>query len=220
LRFDPLGTFDDSGVTATAVISHGSKKLLYYVGWNQGVTVRMQLFAGLAISMDGGETFARYSNAPILERTKVDPYLTATLSVLQESGLFRMWYVSGDRWEMRADGSYPFYNIKYAESDRICIDYQTAEEHASARPCVLKEDGIYKMWFACKGVDYRIGYAESKDGLTWDRQDQVLNLNVTPGGFDAKMMCYPSVVSFRGAKYMFYNGDDYGKFGIGLAVSR
>ena len=29
---------------------------------------------------------------------------------------------------------------------------------------------------------------------------------------------YSSVVSYKNKKYMFYNGDNYGKNGIGLAI--
>ena len=63
-----LGCFDDNGVTPSSVVRVGDKTFLYYIGWNPGSTVRMHLFGGLAISDDGGRTFARYSRAPILER--------------------------------------------------------------------------------------------------------------------------------------------------------
>ena len=55
-----LGTFDDNGVTPTWVINVKKKKFLYYVGWNQGTTVRMHLHVGLAISHDDGRTFERF----------------------------------------------------------------------------------------------------------------------------------------------------------------
>ena len=70
LGLGELGAFDDNGVTPTWVLNRGKRKYLYYVGWNKGVTVRMHLYVGLAISEDGGKSFKRYSRAPILERVR------------------------------------------------------------------------------------------------------------------------------------------------------
>jgi hypothetical protein len=76
------------------------------------------------------------------------------------------------------------------------------------------------MWFSHKGKDYRIGYAESKDGLSWTRKDHEVGIDVTPGSFDSEMIEYGDVFIHQGRKYMFYNGNEYGKFGIGLAVQQ
>ena len=70
-----LGCFDDNGVTPSCLIKVKSKLLLFYIGWNPGSTVRMHLFGGLATSSDDGESFKRWSEAPIIERSKNDPYL-------------------------------------------------------------------------------------------------------------------------------------------------
>lgn len=67
LGLGELGTFDDNGVTPSWIVDHRGKKYLYYVGWNQGSTVRMAEMAGLAISIDGGEQFTRVSRSPILK---------------------------------------------------------------------------------------------------------------------------------------------------------
>ena len=32
------------------------------------------------------------------------------------------------------------------------------------------------------------------------------------------MIAYPHVIKHKGKKYMFYNGNNYGKEGIGLAI--
>ncbi len=227
LGLGELGAFDDNGVTPTWVMEVDGKKFLYYVGWNMGTTVRMHLHVGLAISSDGGRTFQRHSRAPMLERISVDPLLTATLSILKEGDTYRMWYISGDSWFERNGETIPVYNIKYAESqdavhwDRkghVCIDYKDDDEHALARPCVIKEDGLYKMWFSHKGADYRIGYAESTDGYEWKRMDEKVGLDVITSDFDSVMQEYAFVVVHGGTKYMFYNGNEYGKEGIGLAT--
>ena len=227
LGLGELGTFDDNGVTPSWVIDHGGKKYLYYVGWNQGSTVRMAEMAGLAISTDGGEHFTRVSRAPILERTDREPLsLLAATCVRIENGMWRMWYVSGIEWVHR---DFVKYDIKYAESDdgvrwkrdgKPCLGFKSPEEYAVARPCVLKDGGLYKMWFAYRqGQEtYRIGYAESVDGRNWDRKDHVGGLDVSETGWDSEMVEYPYVFDHKGKRYLLYNGNGYGKNGFGYAV--
>ncbi len=73
------------------------------------------------------------------------------------------------------------------------------------------------MWFCCRGHRYRLGYAESHDGLTWQRNDERAGMTVSQTGWDSEMICYPFVFAHRGRTYMLYNGNGYGKTGFGLA---
>lgn len=223
----PLGAFDDSGVTTSWIVNHDGKKYQYYSGWSRGVSVPFYFFVGLAISADGGETYERVSPSPILERNAIDPYLTASPCVLVENGRWRMWYVSGTAWEIKDERPRHRYHIKYAESSdgiewrregTVCIDYESDDEYAISRPCVVRDGSLYRMWYASRGRSYRIGYAESKDGLKWTRMDQQSGIDVSDAGWDSEMLAYPYVFEHRGVYHMLYNGNDYGKTGIGLAV--
>lgn len=227
LEMGPLGAFDDNGVTVSWVVPHCERKYLYYSGWSLGVTVPFYFYAGLAVSDDGGETFRRVSHAPILERNETDPYLTASPCVLIEGGRWRMWYVSGTGWKSENDRPKHYYHIRYAESSDgihwernglVCIDYQSQDEYAIARPCVLKENDVFKMWYCRRGASYRIGYAQSEDGVYWKRKDGDAGIAASHSGWDSDMVAYPFVFDHRGERYMLYNGNGYGQTGIGLAV--
>ncbi|MEW6210176.1 MAG: hypothetical protein AB1631_17550 [Acidobacteriota bacterium] len=226
LGLGALGCFDDNGVTPSWIIDHAGRKYLYYIGWNKGATVRMHLVAGLSVSDDGGESFQRVLRVPILDRTDQEPYtLNTAPCVMVEGDLWRMWYVSGVEW---VHPDLPRYNIKYAESmdgrhwnrpGIVCIDFASPHENALARPCVRKENGTYKMWFSYKGESYRIGYAESEDGIRWERLDRQAGIDVSDSGWDSEMIEYAYVFEHKGTKYMLYNGNDYGRAGIGLAIA-
>jgi hypothetical protein len=227
LGLGPLGAFDDSGVSSTWIVNHLDVKYHYFTGWSLGVSVPFCFFIGLATSEDNGQTFVRVSRSPILERNEVDPYLTGSPCVLVERDIWKMWYVSGVRWEATSDGVKHYYHIKYAESSngiqwhragQVCIDFKGPDEYAIARPCVVKDNGVYKMWYAYRGDRYRIGYAESHDGLSWTRVDDRAGISVSRSGWDAEMIEYAHVFDHAGCRYMLYNGNDYGRTGIGLAV--
>ncbi len=221
-----LGTFDDSGVTTSCVVAEGSQRYLYYTGWSLGVTVPFYLFVGLAVSDDHGRTYHRISRAPILPRSDADPFLTASPWVIREGRTWRMWYVSGSDWERRPDGPRHRYHIKYAESDdgitwrrknRVSIDYADGE-YAFGRPCVTREGSTYSMWYSSRGTTYRIGYAESDDGLDWIRKDAEAGIDLSSEGWDSEMQAYPLVVDRSDQRYLVYNGNGYGLTGIGYAI--
>jgi hypothetical protein len=226
LGLGELGCFDDNGVTPSWIVNCDDKKFLYYIGWNPRSTVRMKLFAGLAISYDDGISFKRFSRVSILDRTHEEPFLNTAPCVIKDNGIWRMWYVSGVEW---VNPDLPRYNIKYAESKDgkkwqrngiVCIDFKKGE-NALARPSVLKESGKYKMWYSYKGGHYdtyRIGYAESNDGIEWERQDNRVGIDVSNSGWDSEMIEYSYVFNHKNDKYMLYNGNEYGRNGIGLAV--
>jgi hypothetical protein len=83
---------------------------------------------------------------------------------------------------------------------------------------VIKDGNLYKMWY-CYAIDnYRIGYAESRDGITWERKDDEAGIDVSESGWDSEMIEYPFVFAHKGTKYMLYNGQEYGQTGFGYAI--
>jgi hypothetical protein len=219
------GAFDDSGTSMGCLVRQGNELRIYYVGWNLGVTVPWRNSIGLAVSRDGGRSFAKDSPAPLLDRHPNDPFSLSYPWVLPGNCGWRMWYGSNLGWgaterEMR-------HVIKYAESadglqwlraGRVAIDHNDPTEFALARPCVIADPGVYRMWFAHRGDRYRIGWAESDDGLTWTRRGPA-GLDVSAGAdWDSEMVSYPCVFDHGGQRHLLYNGNGYGRTGFGLAT--
>jgi len=137
-----------------------------------------------------------------------------------------MWYIAGTGWT-EADGKpEPCYDIRYAESrdglswDRshgVCIPHGV-DEHAFGRPWVVHDADRYRMWFSVRGHRYRIEAAESADGVTWTRIGTRGGMVPDGDGWESDMVEYPCVFDHQGRRYMLYNGNDYGRTGLGLAV--
>lgn len=222
----PPGAFDDSGVMTSCLVRRDGLEYLYYQGWHLGATVPFAVFVGCATREVGSEKFRRISPAPILDRDDHDPFMCASPWVLVEGGTWRMWYVSNRCWE-RADRSWQYrVHIRYAESDdgvvwrrdgRVCIDFQEPGEYAISRPCVVRDGSLYRMWYSHRGTTYRIGYAESDDGLVWDRSDHLAGIDVSEEGWDSEMVEYACVLDRDGERTLLYNGNGYGATGIGRA---
>jgi len=234
LPLGELGTFDDNGIMPSWIVNHKNKKYLYYIGWNPQVTVSYRVSIGLAISENGGNKYEKYSKGPICDRLLDEPFFNTAPCVIKENDKWRMWYVSCTGWEIINDWPEPFYNIKYAESKdginwvktkHTCIDYDDFTQ-AIGRPCVFKENGIYKMFYSFRSAkdyrvdpdqSYRLGYAESKDGISWERKDESVGIHMSESGWDSVMIeyCY---LYYNTRKYLFYNGNGFGKTGFGYAI--
>lgn len=77
---------------------------------------------------------------------------------------------------------------------------------------------MYKLRYSYRGDFYRIGYAESIDGLSWIRKENMAGIAVSKTGWDSEMIAYPFIFDHNEQRYMLYNGNNYGKTGFGIAV--
>jgi hypothetical protein len=223
------GMFDENGVVPTSIVPVGDALYLYYVGFQLGQKVRYYQFQGLAMSRDGGRSFARHSRVPILDRSHAETLNRTSGFVLRENGVFKLWYVGGSEWTIVNGKPLPVYCIKYLESadgitwpneGRPCIDFKDADEHALGRPYVIHDHDRYCMWYSIRSRSkgYRLGYAESVDGRAWQRKDDEVGIDISADGWDSQMVGYPAVVRYRDKSYLFYNGNSCGQTGFGYAV--
>jgi glycosyl hydrolase family 32 len=222
------GSFDSQGVVPTAIVQRPEGMFLYYAGYQIPNDVRFLVLGGLAVSQDGGRTFTRRQRVPVMERTDAEPLFRVPHTVFYDQGVWRCWYGGGSHFIQGANKTLPVYDIRHIESPdgihfgaegRVCLT-TASTEHRLGRPFVLKHGGLYKMFYGygTEATTYRLGYAESTDGLAWVRKDDKIGLDVSAEGWDSEMAGYPCVVTVRDRVYLFYNGNGYGRDGFGGAV--
>jgi hypothetical protein len=223
------GSFDDAGVTPSCVFLRGGKPHLFYIGWQKGVQVRYFLFSGIAVSADGGATFRRLAETPVLDRRTGQIYVRSAPYVLEAAGRWHLWYIGGNEWLESGGKQIPTYDLFHLES-RDGLDWsgeptlvlaadKKRDECGLGRPWVVHEEGKYKMWFSIRylGKGYGCGYAESADGLRWERCEGPQILEPSRSGWDSEMVCFNAVIDVNGRRWMFYNGNNFGETGFGVA---
>lgn len=222
------GTFDDNGIILGDILFVNNEIWMYYVGFQHVQKAKFYAFSGLAISKDGGENFIRYSEVPIMDRTNKGKFGRCIHTVLYEDGIFKIYYAVIHDWKIINNIPYPSYNIWYTESkdgkniknsdDCLCIDTM-GNEYRIGRPKVYRTDDGYEMLYTRDLIskEYLAGYAKSKDGKVWQRMDDELNLLKSNDGWDAQMACYPVKLKYKDKVYLFYNGNDMGRSGVGYA---
>lgn len=233
-----LGCFDEHGIFPINVVRDGDRLLAYTTGWNRRVSVSVDTGIGLAISHDDGLTFQRHGEGPVLTASLKEPYLVCDGFVKIIDQVYHMWYIFGTSWKTYAPNSPPdrSYKIGHAIS-KDGIEWMKEEGHqiiqdrlgvdeSQALPTVVGIGNRYHMFFCYresfdfrngKGRGYQIGHAWSDDLKKWIRNDEHPILEGTPDEWDSDMQCYPNVFEFNGKVYMLYNGNEFGRYGFGIA---
>jgi hypothetical protein len=176
LRPGALGIFDDHSVLISSIVRAGDTQFLHYMGWNLALIVLSKNAIGLAIS-ETGAPFERWSAFPVVALDEQDPYSISCLWVLHDERKCPMWYGKNLRWKQKiqnVDGIPHIVRsaessdaIHSEEQDRVATDTNGCGDTAAARPCVVHDPELYRMWFCARGSKYRIYCAISQDGLTW-----------------------------------------------------
>lgn len=234
LKLGELGTFDEFGTYPISVIRHKDEVRAYYAGWTRCESVPFNVAIGYGISNDEGKTFDKIGTGPVLSYSINEPFILSGPKIRRFNNRWYLFYIAGKKWILDNGKPEPVYTIRMATSDdglnwikenRDLITYRVEENEAQASPDVFFYQGKYHMFFCYrhsagyrgKEKGYRIGYASSTDLLNWERDDSKAGLNISEEGWDSEMVSYPHVFELDDEVYMFYLGNEVGKYGFGLA---
>jgi hypothetical protein len=225
------GAFDDNGLMAISFVEPSPGTLwMYFAGFELCHHIRYRILSGVAVSHDRGESFKRLSRAPVLDRSDEELYFRGGPFALIDDGEFRLWYVAGSEWLDIGGKAMPVYDLRhqsspdglsFGPSGTLSMAITGDDEHGFGRPWVLKRGPTdYQLFYSVRRrslAAYRLGYAESDDGIHWRRNDAAMGLDVSPGSFDSDAIMYSAVIDVDGRTYCFYNGNNFGEHGFAVA---
>jgi len=234
LNLGELGTFDEFGTYPVSVIKHADEVRAYYGGWTRCESVPFNVAIGYGVSKNGGETFEKSGDGPILSYSLDEPFILSGPKIRKFNNQWYLFYIAGKKWILDNGKPEPVYKIRMATSDdglnwvkhnKDLIDTKVEENEAQASPDVFFHEGKYHMFFCYrysadyrgKNNGYRIGYASSDDLINWTRDDEKAGIDISVEGWDSEMVSYPHVFELDGDVYIFYLGNQVGRFGFGLA---
>lgn len=230
-----MGAFDEFGIMPCSVVRDGERVLMYYTGWTRMSSVPYTVGIGVALSRDGGESFERIGEGPVLGLTLHEPYLVNSPAVKIVDGVWHMWYLTGTGWLQTEGKPEPTFHIVHASSDdglHWRRDARPVLEAASEHECqdiflpFRRGDRWHAVFAHRKPLGfrtdpssmYRLGYASSDNLQDWTRDDA--QAGIAPGSgseWDAQMLCSTQVLDVDGRLLMFYCGNEIGRWGFGIA---
>jgi hypothetical protein len=223
------GCFDDNGIILGDIVDAPGGLHMFYVGFQRVARAKFLAFTGLALSTDGGERFERVQETPILDRAPGRSTIGAIHTAMFDGSHWRLWYAVGDDWEHIAGQPFPRYHIRSVTTDdlshipredHLCL-LPRGSEYRIGRPRVYRMSGRYVMYFTRGNVtgEYFPGVAFSDDGVVWQRRDEAFGIALSETGWDSRTLCYPTLIRRGTDLLMFYNGNDMGVDGFGVAVA-
>jgi len=221
LDLGPNGSWDDYEVGGPTVIYDGTGYKMWYNG-SDGSHARI----GYATSVDG-ITWTKHTNNPVLDLGPGgwDSYHVANPTVLFDCDIYKMWYAGrdGSRWRIgyaiSTDG---ITWMKQPTNPVLNIGPNgTWDDKNVDVPCVIHNGSHYEMWYSgLSGSTWRIGYAMSADGISWEKHQDNPVLDTGPGGsWSSTSVSYPYALLEGNVYKMWYSGSNGSYAKIGYATS-
>ena len=184
------------------------------------------------------DTTSTNGRLPLGSSGKGDSSSAVVGTVLMDGGIYKMWYTGNDsifyatsidglNWT-KYDNTEPSASDTTSTNGRIPLGSSGhGDSSGAALPSVIKDSGIYKMWYrGYNGTSTRVYYATSPDGLTWTKYDNTIPSNSdttstngriplgSSGRGDSTNIDGISVIKDGTTYKMWYSGSD----GIGWAI--
>jgi hypothetical protein len=228
LDIGPPGAFDCDGVNPSQIVEIDGRLALLYIGWRRGeAQAPYTLIAGLAFSSDHGRTFV--SNGPLLPPRQGETLFRTAPFLRRETDGYRLLYIGGEAFFTSGQGKrLPLYSLMELRSDdpwrwqgpgrTVIAPDRAAGEIGFGRPVIRDdEEAGPKLMISVRSTE---GY-ELVEG---DDPDRVEGRPALTPVFDPPhqpweraMRCFGAPCLVGGYELLFYNGDDFGRSGLGLA---
>ena len=147
-------------------------------------------------------------------------------NVIYDEGIYKMWYSghNGVYWSVGYATSLDGINwYKYPFNPILTWDLDINKPKNIITPTVIKDNGLYKMWFTSSftdrdNYDFTIGYATSSDGIQWAIQN--FQLLKPSQNWDLVGLTHPYVLKINDNEYyLYYSGRTTTNWNIGYATS-
>ncbi|WP_419900196.1 hypothetical protein [Roseomonas sp. USHLN139] len=221
------GCFDADGTGYPWLVEAGGEMRMYYVGWQRlagAVPFRNQI--GLAVSRDGGDSFFRFSRAPLLAASDAEPIGHGSCAVQrQPAGGWRMLYTSFLEWAEAPEGGlrhrYQLHTawspdgLDWQRGGEVAVPLADDSEYALGAPAPWGGgDAPERLFFTARGDRYRLFLGTAETPGRFRRHPGPVE--IPAGDWDDAMQCYPRILRAGGEDFLFYAGNGYGRTGIGF----
>ena len=221
-----------SSFAPTVIMFKDTLRMWYAGGTEYGFNGKIAI--GYAWSLDG-ITWQQYTNNPVLSPQSGDwdyPHCIYP-HVMTDGDTLRMWFAGGSMIQtgMRVGYATSVDGINWNRYPEPVIVPNAAWNSDGVEPGgVIKEDGIFKMWFGggvgtagypSRASQWKTGYATSSDGIHWNLLDDPVISNGKSIDFDANEALGAYVMRSDSGYDMWYFGHNSGnrKAAIGYASS-
>ena len=212
LEYGSPGSWDARYVTQPSVLFINGIYKMWYTGSAADLLPFFKI--GYAISSNG-TNWDKYDFNPVLSASTIgnwDPEGISSPSVIYKDGIYYMWF-TGHKNISSAIGlatSSNGINWDWYQGNPVLEGDINSWDKNVANCEVLEIGGNFLMWFSGKdGSTSRIGFANSEDGVNWEKYQGNPVLENGPGFWEQFSVDEPDILYIEGEYlYMWYSGFD------------
>ncbi len=216
-------SYEATGVYFPSVIRLGGIYNMWYSGRDTG----SRLTILYATSIDGINWDKKGLDINYGDVVGEDQSVSQSHVIIDSDGSLKHWY-SGTNWApvnkyrlLLATMNPRSFEPMSWDKQGVAVDIGTYSQDSTwtTAPGIIKDGSTYKMWYTgYDGSNNRVLYADSSDGVTWNKQGLVLDIG-TSGATDDAHISSPFVMK-EGATYkMWYGGHDGSNYRMHYATS-
>ena len=226
--------FDRDGKIPSSILKIDEEYYLLYTGIKLGKKFPYHNSIGV-LKSHNLNTFHSLNNEPLIPSSSIKKnYFNSAGNLFLSKGIFYLFYSSCFKWEIISSKMEPSYNINLAKSNdlkslRLCNNASPIvnfndDDGGAVNFSIVKIPDFF-LAFSCSRKKtlyrdnannaYKLLAFKSNDLYSWDPLE--IEYESSDSKWDNIMKCYPSAIIFNEKIYIFFNGNGFGKTGIGLA---
>jgi len=211
------------GISLGSYFELNSKKYLGFMGWHVPAGQHWVGEIGL-LELDDRLNVVELGRSPWIPISDEDPISLSYPEVTFENDRTFVWYGTTKSWD--AGNGEMLHVIERSEisptgkvsKTHTTVDFVLGKAQAFSRPSFVKFQNVNLLGYSVRGNSdkYRIAIREVTYSDSYCNFESAFSFEPEGSDWESEMVEYPFLFKFKEKLYMFYNGNGYGKTGIGV----
>jgi hypothetical protein len=221
--YGEAGSYFSHGISVGQIFSIRGVKTLSVMGWKNYVDKHWEGRIGhIPFDIDGNLT--HLEPTPWMDLDNLDPISLSYPAVYEDLTSTVIWYGSTITWDAgNGEMLHILKEARLSSDGRVIkgdntVPYVLGSAQAFSRPAVVQLENHFLMAYSYRGnkTKYRIGFLILDDFESASHLGGISPFLTSEEEWESEMIEYPSFISFQNQLFMLYNGNSFGKTGIGI----
>jgi len=211
------------GLSVGQIFSLHAKKCLSVMGWKNYVDKHWEGRIGY-IPFDIEGNLTQLALKPWMDLDKHDPISLSYPAIYEDFDSMVIWYGSTLTWDAgNGEMLHILKEAKLSSDGQVikgsnALPYILGAAQAFSRPSIIQIGKNFLLAYSYRGntTKYRIGFMTLGNLNSASHLGGISPFLTSRDKWESEMVAYPSLFSFQKQIFMLYNGNSFGKTGIGI----
>lgn len=225
MMFGNNSQYFSHGISLGQIFQVNNCKFVTVMGWKNHYSKHWEGQLGY-VPINSSGNLTALSDKPWVSLGESDSVSLSYPVIIPETGYLRIWYGTTITWD--AGNGEMLHILKEGKIDlegnfrktKSTVPYILGHAQAFSRPAVLEVNGSRLLAYSFRGSasKYRIGFMWLNDYSSASQLNGIKSFEPSENSWENEMVEYPSFLTIENNIYMFYNGNEFGKTGVGVVL--